>query len=150
MNRLKSWTWFDSGYPSITVPFHDTNDFYYSGHVGTCILWMVEFWGNNYKVMVVFSILNLIFQWWFLSVTNAHYIIDLVTGMLISHLFTIMGEVSCYLMDVVVVGWAGKQRNLIHHNPCKKCGWSNAKLEQMCSKTEINFLKKTYKHIRSI
>ena len=61
MRRLDTWTWFDSGFFSITVPWHDTNDFYYSGHLGTCVLWGIDYYSNDYQVMAAYSLFNLFF-----------------------------------------------------------------------------------------
>lgn len=108
MRRLPGWTWYDTGYFSLTVPFHDTNDFYYSGHLGVCVLWIVDFYSNKYYVMVLFTLLNALFQWYFLSITNAHYIIDLVSGVFVAHLFTILGEPLSFFFDVMFTGWSHK------------------------------------------
>ena len=152
MRRLEGWTWFDTGFFSITVPFHDTNDFYFSGHLGVCILWMVDYYDNNYKIMATLCLTNLVFQWWLLTATNAHYIIDLISGIFIAHLFTILAEPLSYFSDIFLLGLSAKFRNFTHYNNCKKCGWSYHKLEQICSKEEVNFLKKTSKllNIKSI
>ena len=48
MGRPEGFLWSDPGIPSLTVPYHDTNDFYYSGHVGSAILWMHEYYANDY------------------------------------------------------------------------------------------------------
>jgi hypothetical protein len=47
MGRPKGFAWFDPGMPALTVPYHDTNDFYYSGHVGTSTIYMTEFFING-------------------------------------------------------------------------------------------------------
>lgn len=51
MGRLEGFTWFYPGFPALTVPYHDTNDFYYSGHVGTTTIYMLEFYFNDQKFM---------------------------------------------------------------------------------------------------
>lgn len=111
MRRLETWTWFDTGFFSLTVPFHDTNDFYFSGHLGVCVLYCLDFYHNNYKVMSCYTLFNLIFQWWFLGACHSHYIIDLITGLFIAHLFSIMSEYLSYFVDVKILGLPNKYRN---------------------------------------
>lgn len=52
------------GYPglrSITVPYHDTNDFYFSGHVGTCFLIALEYRASGWfrmSYLTIFIMIN--------------------------------------------------------------------------------------------
>ena len=43
MGRPSGFLWSDPGIPSITVPYHDTNDFFFSGHVGASVIYLLEF-----------------------------------------------------------------------------------------------------------
>jgi hypothetical protein len=60
MGRLEGFTWFYPGFPALTVPYHDTNDFYYSGHVGTTTFYMLEFYFNDQKFMFYASLFVLV------------------------------------------------------------------------------------------
>lgn len=42
MRRLDGFLFRDPGFPSLAVPYHDSNDFYYSGHIGTCFILVLE------------------------------------------------------------------------------------------------------------
>ena len=111
MARMKGFAWYDPGMPALSVPYHDTNDFYYSGHVGTCIIYIFEFFLNGPICMgytVTFIMIN---QWILLWLLRTHYIIDLVTGALIAHWAVINAEWLSYYCDVKVMGWAGHLRN---------------------------------------
>lgn len=45
-------------------------------------------------------------QWILLWFVRTHYIIDLVTGLLIAHWAAINAEWLCYFVDVKLLGWA--------------------------------------------
>ena len=40
----RGFLWTDPGVIALTVPYHDTNDFYWSGHIGTCTIYTLEFY----------------------------------------------------------------------------------------------------------
>lgn len=50
MGRPKGDIWENPGVPALTVPYHDTNDFFYSGHVGTSTIYMTEFLINGCQI----------------------------------------------------------------------------------------------------
>ena len=62
MGRMKGFVWFDPGTPALTVPYHDTNDFFWSGHVGTSTLYLLEYLTYGYPIMTILAIFNLINQ----------------------------------------------------------------------------------------
>ena len=125
LRRLDTWLWFDPGSPSLTVGFHDTNDFYFSGHIASVILWGFEYHALGYKWMNYFTVVNLIMQWIFLQTSHVHYFIDLYTGFVVPHAACILAEKMSYPIDVWCCGWSHQQRRLVNYNPCKSCGWSN-------------------------
>lgn len=60
MTRLDGFIYGNPGLFSITVPYHDTNDFFYSGHVGTCLLIALEYKTLKWYKMSGFTVLILI------------------------------------------------------------------------------------------
>ena len=56
---------------------------------------------------------------------RTHYIIDLITGLLLGHLAMINAEWLSYIIDVKLLGWSAKKRNHKFHKTCLKCGWNN-------------------------
>ena len=110
MARPEGFLWSDPGIPSLTVPYHDTNDFYFSGHVGAAVLWMHEFYANDYKIMVIITFTIMCTEWIMLTLLRVHYIIDLVSGLMIAHLCVMQTEWICYYIDVKICGWSGKDR----------------------------------------
>ena len=82
MTRLEGFTFFDPGMYSITVPYHDVNDFFYSGHVGTCMLVYLEFRSAKFTKFSYFIMFIMINEWLMLCFVRTHYIIDLITGVI--------------------------------------------------------------------
>ena len=128
MGRQEGFCWFKPTIPALTIPYHDTNDFYFSGHVGACFMYMTEFFYNDLKVMGVIGILILINQWVLLWLVRTHYIIDLVSGLLFAHLAMITAERLSYYIDVKLMGWSKEKRKAYNWDVCHKCGWSNGRV----------------------
>jgi hypothetical protein len=77
--------WEYPGFPSIAVCYKKTNDFFFSGHAGLPILTMLE-WRNEGKTwMMVFSIFTVVIESSMMIFARAHYIIDLLSGMIFAH-----------------------------------------------------------------
>ena len=144
MNRLDGRIWFDPGVPSLTVPYHDTNDFFFSGHLGAITIWALEFYSQGSKCMGIYNVVLLIIMWIFLTFMRVHYFIDLITGVMVAHLCFIMGDWISYYLDLKVLGVSHKSRNLYVHDACKKCGWCNQKTDMLIDKNEKEFLQTTH------
>jgi hypothetical protein len=52
--------WDFPGFYSITVPYGRTNDFFFSGHIGCCMINFCEYSRNKWNKMAWFSILCLV------------------------------------------------------------------------------------------
>ena len=137
------FVWLDPGFPALTVPYHDTNDFWYSGHIGASVLYVWEFYHQDMKFMYYFSIFNLINQFFLLLLVRAHYIIDLLAGFIIAQLYLQLGERLSYFPDKYVLGLSAKDRKHVLLTPCPKCGWSNQRIENYIDSDEQKFLHKT-------
>lgn len=55
MGRLDGFIFSYPGIPSLTVPYHDVNDFFYSGHVGTCLLVVLEYRAGGFYKLSYFA-----------------------------------------------------------------------------------------------
>lgn len=117
------WTW--PGFYSVVVPYHDTNDFYFSGHVGTCVLMILEYKASKHFKMMLFMIFICANQWLLMTFVRTHYIIDLVAGFIFAHYCHIAAEWLSYWPDVKIVGAPANTRRALHYKPCPCCGWSN-------------------------
>jgi hypothetical protein len=74
------------GFPSLTVSYFYTNDFFYSGHIGLPILLFLE---NKSKgrgnIICGFCILVFIIEFYSMLITHGHYSIDLIAAILIAY-----------------------------------------------------------------
>jgi len=145
MSRPAGFAWFNPGMPALTVPYHDTNDFYFSGHVGSSTILTLEFFLNGYPVLGLAALFVLVNQWVLLMLVRTHYIIDRVTGLLLAHWAMMNAEVLSYLIDVKVLGWTKKQRKLAFHDVCASCGWANSSVALRIDANEKEFLQKTHR-----
>jgi len=119
--------WPDPGYFSISVTYYDINDFYWSGHIGGSVLAILEWKALGWYKMMLTAVFVCINECLLMNLTNGHYIIDIVTGVLIARVFISAGEWSSYFYDVKLIGLPKKKRESYYYKPCSKCGWSNHK-----------------------
>ena len=150
MTRLEGFTFFYPGLYSITVPYHDVNDFFYSGHVGTCLLICLEYRAAKWHKMSYFIFFILINQWMMLCLVRTHYIIDLVTGIIFAHYMHSWAERVSFVSDVLILGIPGRLRMRKHFKPCKQCGWSNPCAADYCPDQERSILKGVFAEQRPL
>ena len=87
---------------SITVPYGKTNDFYYSCHVGCCMICFLEYSSNGWKKFSYFSLLVMMLQGTLMILLRSHYSIDLFGGVVFAHYIWIMSERYSYYVDVKI------------------------------------------------
>lgn len=92
MGRQEGFLFGYPGFWSVTVPYHDTNDFFFSGHVGTCFLIALEYRAAKWYKMHYFTIFIMLNQWAMMTLVRTHYFIDLIAGLIISHYVFIIAE----------------------------------------------------------
>ena len=143
MGAPKGYAWFNPGIPSLTVPYHDTYDFYYSGHIGSSFIYMCEFFIYQQNILGYIATFTLINEWILMILLRSHYFIDMLSGVIIGHVCVILAEKAAYILDVKWLGIRGVDRRYHYFTPCKKCGWSNLDSSKKVSKTELTFLTKT-------
>lgn len=142
MGRLEGFLYFDPGVYSVTVPYHDVNDFFYSGHVGTCLLIVLEYRSAKFYKMSYFIVFILINQWCMLFLVRTHYIIDLITGAIMAHFMFMQAERISFISDVLLLGISGgKKRFRSFWKPCKHCGWASKCASDYITKDEKAILK---------
>ncbi|CDW87357.1 UNKNOWN [Stylonychia lemnae] len=141
MTRLEGFTFFDPGMYSITVPYHDVNDFFYSGHVGTCMLVYLEFRSAKYYNLSRLIMFILINEWLMLCFVRTHYIIDLVTGVIFAHYMFQASEKISFIFDQVLIRIPAKKRFREYYKPCKCCGWGNMYAGDFIDSKEQKILK---------
>ena len=71
------------GFPSIFIPYEQTNDFYFSGHTGLCtILLMFFFLHFKQRILAYFGGFLLVLTMYMLVITRGHYFNDILFGFL--------------------------------------------------------------------
>jgi len=79
------YVWDDPGFPSLVVPYGRTSDFYFSGHIGIVTICACE-WYKHKKYLASFLIgLGGLYTIFIMLAYQAHYSIDLFTGIVTGH-----------------------------------------------------------------
>ena len=110
MTRLDGRIWFDPGITAFTVPYDDTDDYYYSGHLGSLVVWGCEYYNQGYRCMTIYCALLVVLMWGFLTLMRVHYFIDLISGVMIAHWFTFHGDWISFFWDVKILGLPHQKR----------------------------------------
>ena len=63
MGRPVGFLWFYPGIHSLTVPYFDTNDFYFSGHVGSTTIFSSEYLAMRWYKFAAFCITLVVDVW---------------------------------------------------------------------------------------
>ncbi|CAI2372888.1 unnamed protein product [Moneuplotes crassus] len=99
MKFPEGYLWDNPGFPSLTVPYGKTNDFFYSGHVGGAVIMILEFRERAkeekhqwliFRILQAFAIITVILQILLMIFLRSHYTIDLFAGALAAHYFFIL------------------------------------------------------------
>jgi hypothetical protein len=132
------------GFPSLAVPYHDTNDFFYSGHVGACFLLVLEMRSKRFYKMSWFFLTIMISQWFMMMCLRTHYCIDMVTAMICAHYFHRHAERMTYFVDCKCIGLPVHKREYYYFKQCNNCGWSNQHAINYLAEEEREVLKSIY------
>lgn len=128
MTRLDGFLFHYPGFPSLTIAYHDSNDFYYSGHVGTCFIMFLEARAKKWYRFSYMSLFIMSNQWIMMMLIRTHYIIDMVTGVIVAHYMHILGERLSFFLDCKVLRQhltKPDERESFYFKPCKNCGCGN-------------------------
>ena len=74
-------------------------DFFYSGHVGMCMIQFLEFYSVGWFWLSLYAIATMLLQVFVMIALRSHYTIDMVCGICFAHYFWILGEKYSYLID---------------------------------------------------
>lgn len=105
MGRPVGFEWFYPGIPALTVPYFDTNDFYFSGHVGSTTIFSSEYLAMRWWKMAAFCISLVVDVWISLCFLRTHYIIDFLSGYVYARIVHRIGEKLSYYPDVKLLGY---------------------------------------------
>lgn len=86
----EGYCWDYPGFPSLTVSYQKTSDFFYSGHVGVMLFCSLEnkYLGNIYMMWVALGVCLL--ECTVMIFLRGHYSIDLISGLVFAHYFWIV------------------------------------------------------------
>ena len=139
MGRLPGFLWSHPGIMSLTVPYFDTNDFYFSGHVGSTVMYSSEYlamrW-NKMAAVCIFVVLDVLVV---MILLRTHYIIDFQSGYVWARLSHRFGEKLSYYPDVKLLGFPRQKRCSLNYDPCPKCGWGNEAVLSVTTKQDVDF-----------
>jgi hypothetical protein len=102
MRYPDGYLWDFPGFYSITVPYGKTNDFFFSGHIGCCLINYCEYKAQGWNKMARFSFLTMILQFSLMIFLRGHYVVDLISGIVFGHYFWLLGEKYSYYVDVKI------------------------------------------------
>ena len=91
------WGW--PGFFSLFVPYGSTPDFFYSGHVGVCMLHVLEFYAIGWYWMSAYALLAMFLQIFLMVALRSHYTMDMFAGIVFAHYFWIMSEKYSFVID---------------------------------------------------
>ena len=92
MRPPDGYIWGNPGLPSLMVPTGKTTDFFFSGHVGYCLIAAMEFHALGWKRMWAFCAITTLFESLVMIVLRGHYSIDLMAGLIFAHWSFIMAS----------------------------------------------------------
>jgi hypothetical protein len=118
IGRPIGFLWYFPGIHAMTIPYFDTNDFYWSGHVGSSSTFMLEYARSGWSKMAMFGAFIMVQEWFMLMCLRTHYIIDLVTGLMLAQYIHRWGEKLAFYFDVWLMGLPKDKRQTFYYTPC--------------------------------
>lgn len=96
---MGTYLYFDPGVPSLLVSYFDTNDFFYSGHIGSSTIYTAELCALGHKKLSLLTFGLTLAQWGFMTVSHSHYFVDMFFGAVVAISCHRMGESLAYYVD---------------------------------------------------
>ena len=81
------------------VSYFDTNDFFYSGHIGSSTIYTVELCALGHRKLSLLTFGLTLAQWGFMTVSHSHYFVDMFFGAVVAISCHRMGETLAYYVD---------------------------------------------------
>lgn len=110
MKYPEGYLWENPGFPSLTISYLKTNDFFFSGHVGFPIIIAMECQNLGKTLMSIFCFITCAVEAFTMIVTRGHYSIDLLTGLIVSHYVYIIVEKHIHIVDNSCIGMNGDNK----------------------------------------
>lgn len=98
MNYPEGYGWIYPGFPSLTVSYAITSDFFFSGHVGVTTFLAFENYSNRCYFLATIAAISSTFEFTVMIFTRGHYTIDLLFGLAMAHyVWIISGSLARYV-----------------------------------------------------
>ena len=94
--------WQFPGIPSLTVSYHDTTDFFFSGHVGINLIAAIELKNFKVRYFTSLSFIGILFQIITMIILRGHYLVDIVAGLISAHYCRIISNKLSYYLDMLM------------------------------------------------
>ena len=91
--------WTFPGIASLTVSYHDTTDFFFSGHVGINLIAAIELKNFKVRYFTFISLIGILFQIITMIVLRGHYLVDIIAGLISAHYSRIISQKYSYYFD---------------------------------------------------
>jgi len=99
------YNWGYPGIMSIFVPYGETADFFYSGHVGVCMIQFLEFRKCEWHYWSYFALSTLFMQFIMMISLRSHYTVDMIAGLIFAHYFFMLADEHSFVIDWYVFGF---------------------------------------------
>lgn len=95
----QGYNWAFPGVFSIFVPYGKTADFFFSGHIGGCMILYLEFDANGQRWWSIYAIFVMCCQIFTMIALRSHYTVDMLAGIIFAHYFWIISEKYSFAID---------------------------------------------------
>ena len=129
----------------MTIPYHDTNDFYFSGHICAALIFGNEYLCAGSRVGVITMCLQFCFSAYMMTVLQTHYFIDYTSAIAVSWISIRVAEKVSFFSDRFLIGVRGEKRVQRQWKPCHQCGWSNEYAAKFTDQNEIDAQLEIYR-----
>ena len=85
MQEPDGYLWEYPGFPSLFVSYVQQYDFFFSGHLAFCTWNMIHHYTEGHKIHFYYSVYVTMLTFIAQVFLRGHYIIDLMTGMVVAH-----------------------------------------------------------------
>lgn len=101
MKYPDNYMWDDPGFPSITITYYKSSNFFFSGLIGLNFIvaeYLMDFKSQMSTFMGMMSFLNMFFQAFFFICLRSNYIIDIWTSAFVGHFaYYVSKDINYYL-----------------------------------------------------
>jgi cellulose synthase/poly-beta-1,6-N-acetylglucosamine synthase-like glycosyltransferase len=100
MKAPEGLIWESPGIPSATVSYHDTTDFFFSGHVGINLIVAIELYKFGRIYLSYISCIGIVVQIITMLVFRGHYAVDIIAGLIAGHYCNLVAHKYSKYIDV--------------------------------------------------